>query len=312
MKKSMNVLFIWSENDLDYECDCVFHGLNSINGVNVDTINDYWFMYEGCKEEDLNQLYGKGFTITNHIDIHKKNVISISEAKEKIKNRFYDCIIFGSIMRYKKLLHTTLKHYPANKIIFIDGDDETYCRDLPSPIHIRTFLRYLRNRFTFRIFRNKGLYFKRELADKYSKEYKPISFAVPEELILKTVPQKQKTMAHIVPGKISTYIYNDQQSYYEDYALSKFGITVKKAGWDCLRHYEILANACIPYFYDISKCPEKTMANFPKDLIIRCMEEKDAGMTDERYYELSEKLLEYTKENLTTKKLAEYVLSFIE
>ena len=42
---------------------------------------------------------------------------------------------------------------------------------------------------------------------------------------------------------------------------------MKKGGWDCARHYEILMNGCIPYFIDIEKCPENTMINFPKEVI---------------------------------------------
>ena len=35
-----------------------------------------------------------------------------------------------------------------------------------------------------------------------------------------------------------------------------------------MRHYEILANACIPYFPDIELCPKNTLALFPKNLIL--------------------------------------------
>jgi hypothetical protein len=31
----------------------------------------------------------------------------------------------------------------------------------------------------------------------------------------------------------------------------------KKGGWDCLRHYEIIGNGCMPYFENIEKCPKK-------------------------------------------------------
>ena len=40
----------------------------------------------------------------------------------------------------------------------------------------------------------------------------------------------------------------NESDYYKDYQRSYFAITCKKGGWDCLRHYEILANAVSPTF----------------------------------------------------------------
>jgi hypothetical protein len=57
---------------------------------------------------------------------------------------------------------------------------------------------------------------------------------------------------------------------------------MKKAGWDCMRHYEILGNNCIPYFVGLEDCPKNTLANLPKELLL---EAKDlAGNFDEQKY----------------------------
>ncbi|MCP4653194.1 MAG: hypothetical protein GY858_07415 [Candidatus Omnitrophica bacterium] len=32
--------------------------------------------------------------------------------------------------------------------------------------------------------------------------------------------------------------------------------TIKKAGWDCMRHYEIAANHTVPCFYKLSEKPK--------------------------------------------------------
>ena len=45
-------------------------------------------------------------------------------------------------------------------------------------------------------------------------------------------------------------------------------ITYKKTGWDCMRHYEILMNGCIPLFLDIESCPKKIMEDIPKQRLI--------------------------------------------
>ena len=85
---------------------------------------------------------------------------------------------------------------------------------------------------------------------------------------------------------------------------------MKKAGWDCMRHYEILGNYCIPYFVGLEDCPKNTLANLPKELLL---EAKDlAGNFDEqKYFIILNELFDYTKNNLTTKNLANYILSKI-
>lgn len=82
----------------------------------------------------------------------------------------------------------------------------------------------------------------------------PIGFAISEKNN-KQCTKKEKILAHIVPGKLETYIFENENDYYNDYKKSIFGITCKKGRCDCMRHYEILANGCIHVFVDIDKCP---------------------------------------------------------
>lgn len=112
-------------------------------------------------------------------------------------------------------------------------------------------------------------------------------------------------MASIIPGNLSTYTFTDEKSYYEDYATSVFGQTCKKGGWDCMRHYEILANGCIPWFEGLNDCPENTMTHFPKKLV------KEA-MTSSNPESFIPELLEYTKTHLTTKAMAQYIFNTVD
>lgn len=146
----------------------------------------------------------------------------------------------------------------------------------------------------------------------------PISFSMPPEKIVATVPPKTRMLAHIIPGDLSTYIYKTEEDYYKGYQDSYFGVTMKKAGWDCMRHYEILANGCIPLFQKLWELPPKTMTNFPRELIAK---------TNELYFELAEKKLEetdkhrlnthieellaYTRTHLTTTRAAQNILDTI-
>ena len=84
-----------------------------------------------------------------------------------------------------------------------------------------------------------------------------------------------------------------------------------------MRHYEILANFCIPYFPDIENCPSNTMFNFPKDKIIQANKLFTNNFTEtikgmDEYCDLLYDIFEYTKNNLTTKKIAEYVINIIK
>ena len=55
------------------------------------------------------------------------------------------------------------------------------------------------------------------------------------------------------------YIFNDEESYYQEYGQSIFAYTYRKGGWESMRHYEIMCNGAIPYFIDIDKMPPHTM-----------------------------------------------------
>ena len=85
---------------------------------------------------------------------------------------------------------------------------------------------------------------------------------------------------------------------------------MKKAGWDCLRHYEILANNCIPYFTDLEECPDRTLINLPKELLLEA-KELAYNFDEQKYFIILKELFEYTKQHLTTKQLAQYVLNHV-
>lgn len=45
----------------------------------------------------------------------------------------------------------------------------------------------------------------------------PISFSAPETTWIPVVPAKKVNFATIIPGNLSTYVYDDEISYYEGY-----------------------------------------------------------------------------------------------
>ena len=47
----------------------------------------------------------------------------------------------------------------------------------------------------------------------------PIGFSIPKCLIVEQIPEKEKFLATIIPGDTSTYIFNEQKEYYNDYKI---------------------------------------------------------------------------------------------
>lgn len=141
----------------------------------------------------------------------------------------------------------------------------------------------------------------------------PIGFSIPSCKIIEKVQSKVQMYGTVIPGNNQTYIFNNETDYYNDYRKSVFGFTKCKGGWDCLRHYEILANGCIPCFEGLNRCPVNTMTFLPKSLIMDAMREccNEIDFNSPKIREYSQQLLDYTRANLTTVSMAKYILKTI-
>lgn len=325
----------------DYQADTLFHGLRSLLGEDVVDCVKLWHLYDDAEQYKLKGLWGKGFTtygLLPNIDVDRDDLGS------KIRNKYYDLIVcpvhHTEVNNHNNSVATILsisEFYDKNKIVIVDGWDR-------QPINERLA--------------SLGVYFKRELSDKYKSIAKPISFSLPKEKIrrAKSVETRSFDFAPLVPAymhfddpHLKSYIYETEESYYDMYQQSCFSYTCKKAreddmeaGWDCMRHYEILACGSMPYFTDIEKCPTNTLFKFPKDLCIEAkklsgvnpgtirpynpqedtfigtskqiLPGKDRGYLDNNKFNVSEyedllsRFMEYTEKHLTTEAMAKYLL----
>ncbi len=325
----MKILYIHStDNDHqfynNYMNDLLLHGLRDLYGNDIIDYPGCWYLYDDeikKRKYDEKRFWGKGFTIKNIL--RDFNLIDRENIRQKIRNKYFDLIIYGSIRRSDLFLEDVIKY--NNKFLFIDGEDDNYIETKYS---------------------NLGLYFKRELLAKHPK-IRPISFAIPKSKILEKIDYNPKNiLAPLIPGKLNTYIYDNESLYYEMYKKSIFALTYKKAGWDCLRHYEILMNGCIPLFLDIENCPTNTISTLPKEQLIYCLKNfnkifffynpfkifKKKHLTFKRIFsflkfnykknnlkkfiqengevfEIKKNLLDFTRKNLTTEMLAKYTLN---
>ena len=136
----------------------------------------------------------------------------------------------------------------------------------------------------------------------------PLSYAIPDELIVDDVPAKTELWATVVPGTAYAFGVGQEAEYYAMYKRARFAHTCKKGGWDALRHYEILANGCIPVFSDIVGCPLHTMTTFPKALLQECVATllpwKDTAEHCVLYDSYVRRLLEHTRSYLSCSSLA--------
>lgn len=283
----MKILYISHFKSPDYQNDMIFHGLKSLFGKDVYESNYAWYMYKKVKDEEKSMNFDTiYFTVYNKLDRGLSNVVD--DIKTQIKNRFFDKIIYGSISRCNDHFEDVIKYYNKNEVIFIDGEDNTNI--------LSEYLKY-------------GKYFKRELTKPINNVF-PVNFCIPKELIVDKVYPKENDYGSIIPGDKSTYTFFEEDKYYDDYKKAYFGLTIKKSGWDCLRHYEILMNGCIPYFPELENCPKTTMTKFPKDIILETNKLIDIKTLDlSKYTDICTQLIEYTRNNLTTEKEASYVIS---
>jgi hypothetical protein len=136
----------------------------------------------------------------------------------------------------------------------------------------------------------------------------PLSYSIPDECVVEEIPLKKQLIAPLIPNFNNEYTFNESQEndYYNMYRESIFGITMKKCGWDCLRHYEILASGCIPLFTNIDQCPLYTMTTFPKKQLLNFVNEYNQSSDIKKH---AEELLEHTKKFCTTSYSARYFLS---
>lgn len=285
----MKILFLSLGTGMDYQCDTILTGLKLLFGSDVVDANKAFHLYDTYPENKLSKLYGKGFTLSKVIE---DLPVDRDDIDRKIATNYFDLVIYGSIWRYSKKLELVIKHYSREKIIVIDGEEPP--NPVLHPSHLYT------------------TYFKRELYNSYE-GVNTIQFSLPDCKFNTIDVVKKKKVASITPLDKSTYIYTNEKDYYNDYAESLFAITCRKGGWDCMRHYEILGNKCIPLFLNLKGCPEQTLTVFPK---IKLQEiYKTIEITNntlklhnpiDYYLEEIANLVTFTKNNLTC---SQYVLN---
>jgi hypothetical protein len=266
--RPLRLLFLTDDRE-DYLADGVLHGLRSLDGVDVVDVPRKECLYVGgrrCRVAPELGVRGGGFTLYGLLQ-EPAGGIDRSQIWRRLEASWFDAVVVGNVWRQWGLLLQWQALLAGTPLLLLDGDDDE--RLYPSSgTRYRQFgplsgLRQLLAAPTCH-------YFKRELTERSRPwgrrlQLHPLAFAVPEEVIAAAVPTKaQRFPAHVVDAELQTliggstgYAFADEAAYRADLGEARFGITGRRAGWDCLRHYEIAAGGTVLCFRDLNRKPAR-------------------------------------------------------
>ncbi|MDF1799536.1 MAG: hypothetical protein P1V81_10200 [Planctomycetota bacterium] len=298
------VLFLTSPKE-DYLQDSVMVGLRGLLGADAVDLPRKPALYEDEPRTGA-ELYGRGFTIWKNLKVAQEPARpgKLGALLHAADLADFDLVLFGSVRRQARELRTARLGRlllgprggrPRTPWAFLDGEDATDL--LPGLERL-------------------GTVFKRERLDRDVGRAEPISFGIPA---VKLVPEVRAEKARLFSTHVQCeearkhpwiaehcnggYSFEREADYFADLADSHFAVTMKKAGWDCMRHYEIAANGAVPCFWRLN---EKPAASAPHELVdgVNCVSFDTVGelqaKTDEllasgRYGEVAEASLRWAR-----------------
>jgi hypothetical protein len=133
----------------------------------------------------------------------------------------------------------------------------------------------------------------------------PISFSYPRPF-LPVNPEPRKVVAPITPG--IPYSFTDEEAYRATYADAIWGVTHRKAGWDCFRHVEILGAGSTPLMLDAARIPRFSMVHYPKSTFARLAALQKQNRDAVPDLATKQALHDYAGTYLTSKAMAHYLL----
>lgn len=328
LASAMKIAFLTASTE-DYLSDGVLHGLRQLLGENVVDSPRAERLYADCPPEVKRHLRGGGFTLYGllpNLEIDRHYLRSRMEQGE------FDLVVFGNIYNdFGAYVELAAKLDPRRMAV-LDGSDW----EAMYP-YAGNWWKHLSLWFLPRA--NRPLYFKRELTPRtlHYRSYRllpewlcrrlgpprnvrPLAFSIPAEKVVQDLPVKEKLFAtHVVDPEVASRLegsrtagaFATEAEYYADLQRSRFAITTKRAGWDCLRHYEIAANGCVMCFRDLDRkpatcaphglCAENCIVYHGYDDLMRQID----GMSDETYGQLQAASLRWANQNTTVARARE-------
>ncbi|HEY5749071.1 MAG TPA: hypothetical protein VIU12_23545 [Chryseolinea sp.] len=321
----MNVLYLTPHVE-DYLSDSLFHGMRSLLGSAVVDYPKCERLYTNCTPAIRKTIRGGGFTL--YTGLCEDIEVDRTDIEAKIRRGAFDLIIISDIWRLFRWFARMRRWLDPRNTVLCDGADSGQVYPVsgywwryparwfvPSP---KQFL-YFKREWTQDSVASFPDYCLRRIANWQTKpgaNWRRIGFSIPEEKIVRDLPAKTKLFpAHIVDPEVSdklpnssvSYAFASENPYYGDLQESRFGITTKRAGWDCLRHYEVAAQGSVLCFRNLNLKPE-TCA--PHGLNSRnCITYNNADalfrkietISDSDYEDMQAVSLSWIRSNTTTK-----------
>lgn len=265
-KAQLRILFLTNDRE-DYLADGLLHGLRQLPWLEVVDYPRKECMYEGgrkCKVAPEFGVRGGGFSLYGLLT-EPQGGIDRSFIWQRLAAGWFNAVLISNIWRQWGLMLQMRELLAKQPLLLLDGDDDQ--RFYPrSGTRLREF--GIGTGLTNLLELPCTHLFKRELTNRSRKwglrlNIHPLAFSIPESLISSKLPSKSQLFpSHIVDRELSIklgasakYVFADEQSYRSDLASSRFGITTRRAGWDCLRHYEIAAAGAVICFRDLEQKP---------------------------------------------------------
>ena len=245
------VLFL-TESREDYLADSLLHGLVSL-GLEVVDYPRKQVLYAGqevCSVVPQLGVRGHGFTLYGLLP---DRPVDRSFVIQRLEAGWFDLVVIGQIWRQWGQLLDLAPLLQQVPVVLLDGDDDTR-------LFHRSGTRVRRYGWQpFPIRSGRCIYFKREWHGEGAQgrhcQVLSASFSIPAEKLrrpLDVASKQQRLASHCVDSEVAqacglhtSYAFASEQAYYDDLAASRFAVTTKRGGWDCLRHYEIAAAGAV-------------------------------------------------------------------
>ncbi|HXA53591.1 MAG TPA: hypothetical protein VNV37_01830 [Solirubrobacteraceae bacterium] len=325
------ILFLTAGHE-DYLADSLLHGLKSLLGADVLDVPKADFLYDTYPLARRGALYGHGFSLYGLLpDL----ALDRGAAIERAVAGDFELIVFADIWGGFELFAELAARLRGQRIAVLDGAD----RQEPYPYAGLWWRRPAW--WTLPRAHTRALYFKRELTPLTGwfrsflllppalagrlpsiRGMREIAFSFPDEKIVGKPPAaKQRLLAsHVVDPEVArrlgvstAYAFEDEAAYYADLRSARFGITTKRAGWDCLRHYEQAANGCVPCFRDLDRKPPRCAPHGLDDT--NCVSYSDVdglmrrleAIDDRQCLALQEGALAWARANTTVRRAEQFL-----
>lgn len=269
----MRILFLTDDRE-DYLADSLFHGLHQLGDIECVDYPRKDILYNGYPDVPRSSIRGGGFTLYKLLN-ESDTITKRHQIWQQLETGLFDAVIISNIWRQWGLLLQWRSLLKQQSLILLDGDDDERHYPTSSSRHrmfgIGTGLKSLLQQPSTRLFKREWTF--RTRFNPNTVIVHETSFSIPEEKIVSTIPEKYTMFPrHIVDkevaqriGAITGYAFTHEDDYRQNLAESRFGITLRRGGWDCLRHYEIAAAGAIPCFRNLLQKPPHCAPHGLKD-----------------------------------------------